>query len=292
VGVIGQLFKELAFTVTWSNLASLFVSLTLTALLASWVRSRRASGGSGVSPLAHPAAPGRAGFSPIRAQQALVRWFLDHRGIGIVAVLALFLASLGVTGALGREFLPKVDQGQFIMQLELLPGARLKTTDAVARRLEERLFQHSAVQDVTVNLGSSEERKAEGLIETLGPHQGRILVGLKSRPQRTQSTSEVIQEIMSLVKGISLEGGAQLTYLAQESSFQSTFLVNAPLVVEVRGEAWPILESLAKRVERELASTRGSTACARVSSLPPRNSRSVSSRIAPPRTISRSATSR
>ncbi|MBI3318892.1 MAG: efflux RND transporter permease subunit, partial [Candidatus Omnitrophica bacterium] len=101
VGIAGQLFKELAYTVTISNLASLLVSLSLTALFAS-----RILRGLGRSPL-DPAIEGLG-----RVERGLVAWFLRHRFFGVLLVVGLFAGSVGLLGTLEQELMPRVDQGQ------------------------------------------------------------------------------------------------------------------------------------------------------------------------------------
>ena len=249
VGVVGQLFKQLAFTVTISNLASLFVSLTLTALLASWIRTRAVGERLPQTPEALP----RRGFEGWVSQQerTLVRWFLDHRWFGVTLMAGLFVVSIGLAGVLRQEFLPKVDQGQFMVKVELLPGTRLVVTDRVAQRTEQILRAHPAVQDVTVNIGSSKDATAGELIDTLETHQARILVALKPKEARTASTARVIQDVVQALGHVPLEG-AQMEYLLQESVFKSAMLVSAPVVIEVRGDRLQTLESLATTVQEEL----------------------------------------
>jgi len=255
VGIAGQLFKQLAYTVTISNYASLAVALTLTPLFASRIKY-----GSGKSPIEG------AVDSMRRFDTKLVSWFLRHRSVGIVVVFLLFVGSLLGLGALDRETLPKVDQGQFILRANLPPGTRLTVTDRVSRRIEEVLRAIPEVQDVTATIGSSKERRAEELLETLGSHQTQILVNLKPRYQgwgrppdssfRTRRTSAVIQELKDTL-GRELLEGARIEYLLQESVFKSSFLGGAPVVVEVKGTDLVRLEKFASDVGKELESVPG-----------------------------------
>ncbi|MBI3333018.1 MAG: efflux RND transporter permease subunit, partial [Candidatus Omnitrophica bacterium] len=87
VGIAGQLFKELAYTVTVSNYASLAVALTLTPLFAS--RIRYATGRSPIEP---------AVDAMRRFDTRLVKWFLRHKGLGTAGVTLLFAASLFAFG--------------------------------------------------------------------------------------------------------------------------------------------------------------------------------------------------
>ncbi len=254
VGIAGQLFKDLAYTVTASNLVSLVVSMTLTALLASRIRS----------------GPGRSPIEPWIDRLALedrrwVGWFLRHPVVGVAVVVGLFGVSVNGLKTLDRELLPRVDQGQFILRANLSPGTRLEVTDRVARRVEEVLRALPEVMDVTVRIGSSKERRAEELLETLGSHQAQILVNLKPRYRgwgratanfRARKTAEVVQELKETLKREPLEG-AEIEYLVQETTFKSAFLSGTPVVIEVKGTDLGRVEGLSRQVREILEKVPG-----------------------------------
>ncbi len=250
VGIAGQLFKELAFTVSASNLTSWAVSMTLTALFASKVRS------SAGRPLVEPVVNWMS-----RVGRGLVTWFLHHRFLGLGLVAFLFAGSVLAMGRLDREVLPKVDQGQFILRMNLPPGSRLEVTDRVASRIEKVLQAIPEVQDVTLTIGSSKEKKAEELLETLGSHQAQILVNLRPRYRglgrpspnkfRVRKTDAIVKELKDTLSRELLEG-AEIEYLLQDSSFKASFLASAPVVLEVKGVELVRLEKLADEVRKLL----------------------------------------
>lgn len=255
VGIAGQIFKELAYTVTLSNYASLAVALCLTPLFAS--RIRYATGRSPIEP---------AVDSLRRVDTVLVKWFLRHRLVGVAVVVALFAGSLAVFMKLDREMLPRVDQGQFILRASLLPGTRLEVTDRAIQRIEQVLQAMPDVHDVTVTIGSSKERRAEELLETLGSHQAQILVNLKPKARgwgksadpsyRTRRAAQVVQELKETLGREPLEG-AEIEYLLQETTFKSAFLSSTPVVVEVKGHDLQALERLTQEVKKKLEGISG-----------------------------------
>jgi len=255
VGIAGQLFKELAFTVTWSLLASWAVSLTLTCLVASRLRG---------GPARSLVDPWIGGLQEVT--ELLVRGFFRNRMTGLVIMAVLLYDSVSLITTLDRETLPRVDQGQFILRVNLEPGTKLEVTDRIARRIEEVLRALPEVRDATVNIGSSKEKRAEELLETLGSHQAQILVNLLPRHRgwgaapssgtRKRKTSEVVQELKTTLERESLEG-ANIDYVLQDSVFKSAFLAGAPVVVEVKGTDLARLEKLANEVRKDLAAMPG-----------------------------------
>ncbi len=255
VGITGQLFKDLGYTVILSLLASLVVSMTLTLLFASRIRS-----GTETRSLVDPLLK-----NLYQVDLGLVRWFLNNRLIGTLIMAALLVVSFFTLAGLDRETLPRVDQGQFILRATLPPGTRLDATDKVAGRIERVLQAMPEVRDVTVTIGSSKEKRAEELLETLGSHQAQLLVnlwprhrglGAPARSSRVKKTSDLVQELKETLGREPLEG-ANIEYLLQESIFKSAFTAGAPVVVEVKGTDLAKIEKLAIQVKKSLEGVQG-----------------------------------
>ncbi len=255
IGIAGQLFKQLTYTVVISHYTSLAVALTLTPLFASRIRYNT----------------GRSPIEPVvdairRFDTALVTWFLRHRVLGIGVITALFLGSLFAFTLLDRETLPKVDQGQFVLRVGLPPGTRLEVTDRVTQRIERVLQAIPEVLDVSVAIGSSKDRKAEELLDALGSHQAQILVNLKLKHRglgrsppgqfRTRKTVDIVQELKKTLAREPLEG-ADVEFLLQESSFKSSFLGGAPVMIEVKGIDLNRMEKLADETSQLLSAIPG-----------------------------------
>jgi len=282
VGIAGQLFKELAFTVVFSLLSSLVVALTLIPVLASMVKTKKdANPLKDDSSSANVDKKGLKGiFSMQKASNAYVgglNLFLNNKFLSLFCVAVIFLLVLKIFIGLDKEFLPKVDQGQFTIKVDMFPGTRLAVTNRVVKKIESVLFKFSQIKSVTVAIGSSREKEAlGGGIETLGPHQARIMVDLKplagykrskflwvqaitklfvkeTHPQdfRYISTADFLTQFKTNLKEKNLEG-AELEYIVQESVFQMAFQASAPIVIEVKGEELADLKNISDHVQKKL----------------------------------------
>ncbi len=69
--------------------------------------------------------------------EALVRRALQHAGLTVVALLALFVLSLGIYPFIGIAFFPRTDAGQFTINLKAPTGSRLELTDQYVARVED-----------------------------------------------------------------------------------------------------------------------------------------------------------
>ncbi len=255
VGIAGQLFKELAFTVTFSLLTSWVVSLTIVPLLVSRERHmpevEKIEKDSGILARMTEALH-------VMSDKAVL-FSLNHKILILVITLALFLASCFLLPFLDIELLPRVDQGQFVINIDMPPGTKLQTTDSIIKKIEDKLFDFSEVKDATVNIGSNKEKKAEQLIETMGSHQGQVIVNLKpkagfgknSKDYRSTSTAEVLGKLKDSLAKQDLEG-AEVNYILQESVFKGAFQAARPIVVEIKGQSMDKLKEISSAVKDEL----------------------------------------
>ena len=225
VGIAGQICKDLAFTVTFSLLGSLIAALTLIPILSSKVRN--------IPTVVVEDEKGLAGMllGPLQAfTQNTLTFFINHKSACLGMVLLVFLGTCLLFPVLDTELLPRVDQGEFIMKLELPPGTKLDFTDSIAKRIESYLFELKDIKSVTVNIGSTKEKKGTALLETMGPNQAQIIVNLKPKARfgrlgegyRIASASDVLQKIKKQLGPEDL-GGANVEYILQESVFKSAF---------------------------------------------------------------------
>ncbi len=256
IGLVGQFMKDFSITVSISNLVSLVVSLSLTALFASLSRGKKPG---------RPLVQSQVEFL-IRVDKKIVAWSLKNKILTTGVVIVLFVGAIFLFRTLDVELMPKVEQGQFTVNVSLPPGTRLDLTNSVATKIERVLGAIPEVQDISVLIGSSKERSGEELLETLGSHQGRLLVNLKplykgfGRPPatgefRTRYSSAVIQELEETLKRESLEG-AQVECLLDNAIFKSA-LAASPIVVEVKGAELGVMEKLADQVKQKLGKIPG-----------------------------------
>jgi len=272
IGIVGQIFKDLAFTVTFSLLGSLLVALSLIPVLSMTARIKKAKRGKkGVM----PAKAGTHGLdSRLRGNDRkrnshtedvaeawvgpythLLHWFLSNKVLTLMVVLGIFLVSVLVFAVIDRELMPKVDQGQFIVNITMPTGTLLKVTDKVSRRIERVLYSVDEIENVSVRIGSTKKRTGEEAVQALGPHQGRIIVDLRER--RRRSTQRVLQSLKESMESVDLESG-ELEYILQESMFETSFMGgSAPVVLEVKGEDLTMLRRYAVRIKRLISGIKG-----------------------------------
>ncbi|MDD4940487.1 MAG: efflux RND transporter permease subunit [Candidatus Omnitrophica bacterium] len=252
VGIAGQIFKQLSFTISFSLIASIIVAVSLVPVLVLICgESKRDERISRKVESVTDEFTGRfqAWFTGLMQQKLLI--------VGVVGIL--FALSLITLFSLDREFMPRVDQRQFIIKVDLAPGTRLEITDTVARKLERTILALPETKDCTVNIGSSEEKDSpeKSALQTMGSHQAQILVNLHKKGARfRRSTDAVIQYLKSYFEGQNMED-AELEYIAQETSLGSAVEQGAPVVVEIKGPDLNKLMGYASLLQNQLKTVPG-----------------------------------
>ncbi|MBN1594295.1 efflux RND transporter permease subunit [candidate division FCPU426 bacterium] len=248
-GVAGQLFSHLALTVTFSLMASTVGAMLLIPMLVSQGSERQ--------------------LNEIKFLRVVERflnklesffmltldWFLKNRLVSMGLVLGLFLATMLLVIPIKKEFMPKVDQGQFVVKINLPTGALIDVTDRVAKQVEDILLAIPEIYNVTLNIGSSKDEDVGQAAEAMGSHQAQLMINLKK--ERDRSTGDVVQELKDKVDKLDT-GPARFEYLVQDSALQiSAFTGGAPVAVVVKGNDLNLMEKITKDVEELLLGVRG-----------------------------------
>lgn len=198
-GLVGNIIRQFAVVVVISTLLSLFVSFTVTPLLASRI--------SKLERLTKATIVGRFAlwfekmFKNLTEHYIrILKWSLANSWKVIILTVVLFFGSFGLIGGgfIGSEFVAVSDRGEFTVTIELPSGASLERTNYVTQEAEKIISSMPEVQKVFVNVGAS----SEGLIGQNSNFSSQIDVALIHKNQRDKSTEEIGQIIKSKIQQI------------------------------------------------------------------------------------------
>ena len=262
-GNVGQLFREFGLTITAATLISLFISFTLTPLLASlWLRP---AGPAGAGEGADAAPPSAGRVRPLaaagarfiqaweRAYEALLGLYsrllavaLRRRGwvllVGVGA-LAFSLAAVPL-GLVGTTFTPKEDIGTFTVQLRFPPSVTLATSQADVHSLAADIGRWPGVTDVYDSAGFGGGVGA-------GAGVGQITVDLLPKGQRPNLFTYYEPRVQKLAKGFA---GMQAHVAVQNPLVQAG---GRALQLQLTGPSLPTLQALAAQVAQRLQTLPG-----------------------------------
>jgi len=252
VGIAGQLFKELAFTVIFSLIGSLWVALTLIPLLSCKLGGSEEEVAKGAAAFAG----GEKWKKLVEKYDVLLRRFIRHKGIALTFVVVLFLGSLFVVNALEKELLPKVDQGAFDVKMDMPVGTKLMITNDAILRVEEIINKYPDVESVSSVAGSTSGKKAKDVVQKMGSHQAKSIVKLKEKTK--VRTADLVQEIKERLKKEKILKDANIEFTLQQGAIAGAFGGGGkPITIEVKGERLDALEDMAREIEGNLEQIKG-----------------------------------
>ena len=144
-GLEGKLFTPVALTIIFALVSSLILSLTVIPVLSSFVLKQ----------VVHE--PPWLVRHLDKIYSTLLDWSLrNQRAVLTSAVIALLLAAIAFP-FIGKSFMPILDEGDVLMQLEKLPSINLKKSNEIDMTLQRRILQEvPEVQSVIARVGSDE----------------------------------------------------------------------------------------------------------------------------------------
>lgn len=127
-GIAREIFRDLSYSIIYSNIAALLVSLTLIPMLASRFLSNKIN----------ITAEGKIFGAVKNNYMKLIKWALKNRLKTVAISIILFIVSLMVGPRfLKMEFFPKQDKGRYSIAVELGKGLDLDKSIAIANQIED-----------------------------------------------------------------------------------------------------------------------------------------------------------
>ncbi|MFZ5512395.1 MAG: efflux RND transporter permease subunit [Pseudomonadota bacterium] len=144
-GLEGKLFGPVALTIVFALSASLALALTVVPVLASFLMKR---GGHHEPWLVRKL---QAAYGP------LLDWALAHTRPVMIAAGAALVVAAGAYLLLGKTFMPVMDEGDLIVQLEKLPSISLEQTAELDARVQQAILARvPEVKRIVARAGSDE----------------------------------------------------------------------------------------------------------------------------------------
>ena len=193
----GQFFKQFGLTIVFASLFSLFISFTLTPMLASKLFK------DGVH------VPDTKLWRAIDALEKKMEdiygealaWSFAHKKklfAGVTVAFLFFMAMVPLKW-IGLEYMPRTDESGFNVQIQMPTDASIERTDAVATMVEQYLAEVLEVKTYMVMVGGGN-----------GVSSGRVRVALVDRQDRDRSIWEITDEMRTWISRNITDGDVRI----------------------------------------------------------------------------------
>jgi len=262
-GVAALLFVQMAYTVGFSLMASLFGSLTVVpALTSKFLKPKEERQKKKLSFAGKIYKKTQPIFAKIEeSYQSILQVSLSHRRAVVSSVTVVFLVTMSflflglanVIPFIGTEFFPVTDEGQFRVSVRLPVASPVERTQVVVQQLEAGVFEE--VPEIKALMTRAGLGGYGGRFT--GSHVGNLQAMLVDQSERTRSSDEIARTLRERFRSIpgaiiNLSTGG---LISRVMSFGS----DDPIDVEVLGFDLDTGTLLAREVEGILKTVRGVT---------------------------------
>jgi len=237
-----RLFTPLAYTKTWAMAAAAGLSITLVpALMVYLIRGKIRKEED--NPLNRWL---------VSIYRPLINKALVHPQFVIAAALLLIVSAVLPVMQLGSEFMPELDEGDFLYMPTTLPGLSVGKAREILQQTDRLIKTIPEVQMVFGKAGRAETATDPAPLTML-----ETVIQLKPRDQwREGMTMEKLKQALDQRVQIPSLTNAWLMPIRTRINMQSTG-INTPLGIKISGDDLQQIEQLGKKVEAILSKVSG-----------------------------------
>ncbi len=240
-GIEGKLFVPLGIAYVISLLASMIVSLTVTPALCSYLLNNK-------SLLEHK--EGKLVTTLKAWDTKLLHKAIKHPRIVIGTTAFLFLLAIGVATQMGRDFLPKFNEGTATISMMAQPGISLDESNKLGFKAEELILQTPEVKSVSRRTGRAElDEHAEGV------HSSEIDVDFKESGRPREIVLEEIRKNLNSIENVFVNIGQPISHRLDHLLSG----VRAQIAIKIFGPDLTVLRSKSAEILKALEGTAGLT---------------------------------
>jgi len=244
-GVEGKMFKPMALVFTFALIGTMIMGFTYVPVIASL--------------FLRPGDPKKNNLSKrfmnfiMKMYKPSIAWALKHKKNVMGMAVALLIASTLIFMNMGAEFVPTLDEGDFVIQPVLKTGTSLSKTIETMTRMEKILKQFPEVKNVVSRIGA-----AEVPTDPMSMEESDVIITLKPKGEwvTAQSKDELadkFKEALSVIPGIDYEFTQPI-----EMRFNELITgVRADLAIKIFGEDLDILYHKANEIEEAIQNVPG-----------------------------------
>lgn len=246
-GASGELFKDQAWTVTFSLLSSLFVAILVIPTLYERIFRNKNKDGVGESSDKAAANSFVSGGKLVDSYARMLEKILDRRWVVIGISIVLVIGSYLLLPLIGAEFMPKAEGHSFNIDVKMNEGTRLERTASTVAGIESLIFNLTQDSLCTVYSHIGPGGSTSGDIFD-GDNTAHMKVILS--PESRYTPEALIEQIFQHTQNIE---GLELSFLQEDNSLGSLMgTEDAPVIVEVKGEELDEISRIAAEVKLKM----------------------------------------
>lgn len=196
-GISGIMFRQLAYVVAFSLICSLVTALTLVPMLTSkFLKVNHQSSGSGkTSRLQKMFDDSERFYQHLESFYGrIIKWALHHRKMVVSCTVLLFIGAILMIPLVGSELMPRSDESEVRVTVEMEVGSRIELIDSVVYQIEGIVRKEvPEAEHIVSNTGGNWRS---------GGNTGSVRVTLVPKAKRSRSDSQIANSLRKALTGI------------------------------------------------------------------------------------------
>lgn len=233
-GATGELFKDMAWTVSFALLSSLFVAILVIPMLYSYIFSRNKN------------------MKPVKTVQIksygnFLRKVIKARWLVIFLSVLLLVLTGFLLPFVGTEFMPRTEGNAVTLSIKMPEGTRLQKTDVTVMNLESLVSEIADDPEIVIY---SHTGPGSGSSNSVFEGSNTAMMKIILSPESRKSQDVIVGELLEATAGIE---GLEIAIEQGETSMASMLgSEGAPVVVEIKGDELDELAVITEEVKARM----------------------------------------
>ena len=241
-GLEGKLFTPVAITIVFAMLSALVLSLTVIPVIASYLVNEKAA--------KEPKAIEKLKHLYLGSLKACFGWQKPF----MLTAFSLLIVSLGLFSLVGKTFMPTLDEGDIILQLEKSPSISLDASIAIDKQIQQTLLsQIPEIKQMVARTGADEIG-----LDPMGLNETDVFLELAPHSEWRFATKE---QLIDAIRTVLLKyPGVNFNFTQPIQMRVSEMLTGSigDVAIKVFGNDIETLGKLTSEIEQLVTATQGS----------------------------------
>ena len=247
-GVEGKMFKPMALTFSFALIGAMIFGLTYVPVMSAIFIKPVKSSSKSISQ--------RMMKAILNSYEPFIKAALKFKKAILGLALFLLISAIALFNTMGGEFVPTLDEGDFVIQPVLKTGTSLKKTIEITTNIEQILLdEFPEVEQVVSRIGA-----AEIPTDPMSMEESDVIIKLKPRKEWVSAKSkdelaEKFKEALSVIPGMELEFTQPI-----EMRFNELITgVKSDIAIKIFGEDLSILTKKGYEIKGLVSNVQGAT---------------------------------
>jgi len=245
-GIEGKMFKPMAMTFSFALIGAMVFGLTYVPAMASLVIKPSNLSDKNISV--------RLMKFFTNAYEPVIRWALKSKRLVVGLSIGILIAAFFLFSTMGSEFVPTLDEGDFVIQPVLKTGTSLKKTVEITTKIESILKdKFPEVKQIVTRIGA-----AEVPTDPMSMEESDVIITLIPKSEWTSASTKdelanKFKKALEIIPNMEVEFTQPI-----EMRFNELISgVRSDIAIKVYGEDLEILDKKANEIKRAIANVEG-----------------------------------